>query len=82
MVRRWWWLMLLGLTGFAANCAEIPTKFPLPTTLLAGQLLEARDSQGQVRRLWVQGTESWLSWDTNSTRDDDGGLMVRAELSF
>ncbi len=71
--------MVLGLVG---GCAEVPTQRLLSPALLAGRLLEHRDQDGQVKRLMIQGPETWFIWDRNSIKGDDGGVLVKAELNF
>ena len=48
----------------------------------AGILQESEYDGGKVERLRIQGGESWKSWDHNSTKADEGAVMLKKETTF
>ena len=65
---RWWLGLALALLLGAVGCSGI--------------LQESQYEDGKVERLRIQGSESWKTWDRNSTKGDEGGFILKKEATF
>ncbi len=69
------WLLagaVLMAVLFTGGCAE----------LLQGILMEKQYDDGHKEKVYVDGGESWSSYDRNATRGDGTTVMLRKESTF